>query len=60
MNHIKMIICKQLLKDKQTEVIASMKPRTKTMSALEHAETYKLAHKELEAIAAEIWVLENW
>ena len=55
-----MIICKQLLKDKQTEVLASIKPRTKTMSALEHAETYKLAHKELEAIAAEMWVLDNW
>ena len=60
MNHIKMIICKQLLKDKQAEVLARIKPRTKSMSALEHAETYKLAHKELEAIEAEMWVLDNW
>ena len=60
MTHIKMIICKQLLKEKQTEVLASIKPRTKSMSALEHDETYKLAHKELEAIAAEMWVLDNW
>jgi hypothetical protein len=60
MTHIKMIICKQLLKDKQKQVMATIKPRTKTMSATEHHEIYKSAKDELEAIEAELWILNNW
>ena len=55
-----MIICKQLLKDKQAEVMARIKPRSKAMSALEEHEIYKSAKDELEAIEAELWILNNW
>jgi hypothetical protein len=60
MNHIRLTIAKQLLEDKQAEVMATIKPRTKRMTAIEHAKMYKAAHKELKAIGDELWLINNW
>jgi len=59
-NHIRLTIAKQLLEDKQAEVMATIKPRTKKIQALDHAKTYEAAHKELKAIGEELWLLNNW
>lgn len=60
MNHVRLIIAKQLLEDKQAEVMATIKPRTKKMQQVEHSQMYEAAHKELKAIGEELWLLNNW
>ena len=58
--HIKMIISKQLLKDKKAEVLARLKSRDKNLHQDEHAKLFEAVQKEVKAIDDELWVLDNW
>jgi hypothetical protein len=60
LSRTRLIIAKQLLKDRQAEVMAIIKPRPNKMQAKEHSKIYEAARKELKAIEEELWLLSNW
>ena len=59
-DHITMIICKRLLKDEKRKALAKLKPRGKKLQQDQHAKLFEAVAKEVKAIDAELWVLENW
>ena len=59
-DHITMIICKRLLKDEKRKALAKLKPRSKNLHQDEHAKLFEAVINEVEAIDAELWVLDNW
>ena len=59
-DHIKMIICKRLLKDEKRKALAKLKPRSKKLQQDEHDKLFEAVINEVKAIDADLWVLENW
>ena len=59
-DHIKMIICKRLLKDEKRKALAKLKSRSKKLHQDEHAKLFEAVTNEVKVIDAELWVINNW
>jgi hypothetical protein len=60
MNSITFIIARQLLEDKRSEVLSSVKSKPKEMTQTHHDRIHKEILQEVKAIDDEIWLLSNW
>ena len=60
MNSITFIIARQLLEDKRSEVLSSVKSKPKEMMQTHHDRIHKEMLREVKAIDDEIWLLSNW